>query len=301
MLSYCYEQLSKGSMKAIIILCLSIPLCVSAQKQQRTLFIYNGAFGGVTAGIGSVINKPCHANWKTTFIKGFWQGAIGGILNYSGKKLLYPVNKQQNSLYAWPAKILHAAGYSIVENAALNEPFLQNWHMDYGLFRIDLSFNKKKSFKVRLLPEAVVATVIAGQYGKFDLSSSLMTGEIIFKSRRVLDLPNTQPAEGATFGRVVVYVENDQSYYGKDRILSHELVHRYQYNEYQVFNTWLKPVGDKIKSKQLQTIFSRYVYFDAPYAFIPYYIIGQYRDAHFYQNFYEFEAERFSTNEDVQR
>lgn len=288
-------------MRITTTLLLLLHLNVFAQHQERTVFVYNVVFGGITSGIAAIVNKPKEVNWKKAFLKGFWQGDIGGLLNYTGKKTLYLVNKNQKDIYAWPAKLLHAAGSSIMENAALNAPFLQNWNIDYWLVRFDFSFGVQRKFKVRLLPEAVVATIIAARYGMFDLVTSLRTGEIIFKTDKVLDLPNAPLASGVTFGRAIVYVDTPQSYYTKDRILSHEIVHRYQYNEYQVFNAWLNPVAGKIKSKSLRTIFSKYVYLDIPYFFLPYYINGRHTDPHYYRNFYEFEAERFATNAYVPR
>ena len=286
--------------KATTILLL-LHLNVFAQHQERTVFVYNVTFGGITSGVGAIINRPKAIGWKKAFFKGFWQGSIGGLLNYSGKKTLYLVNEKENDIYSWPAKILHASGTSIMENAALCQPFLQNWHIDYGLVRLDFSFGVNHKFKVRILPDAVVATILADIYGKFDLSSSLRTGEIIFKANKILDLPNTALASGVTFGRAIVYVDTPHTYYTKDRIFSHELVHRYQYNEYQIFNSWLNPSAKKIKSKALQNIFSNYIYFDLPYVFLPYYINGRPSDSHYYRNFYEFEAERFSTNAHVVR
>jgi hypothetical protein len=277
-------------------------LNASAQHQERTVFVYNVAFGGFSAGIGSVINKPKEVNWKKAFIRGFWQGSIGGLINYSSKKVLYLVNKNQQEVYAWPAKLLHATGYSIIENASAYLPFLQNWTMDVGLLRFDFSLSTKK-FKARLLPEALIATIIAANYGTFDAGTSLKTGEIIFKTYHLLNLPTlSEDNPGVTFGRAIVYTYGPQSSYTKDRILSHELIHRFQYNEYQVFNTWLKPVYTKTKSKTLQSIFSKYVYADIPYFFLPYYTLyGVHLGQHYYRNFYEFEAERFSTNSDVPR
>ncbi|MDN3658163.1 hypothetical protein QWZ08_21100 [Ferruginibacter paludis] len=277
-------------------------LNASAQHQERTVLVYNVAFGGFSAGIGSLINKPKEVNWKKAFVRGFWQGSIGGLINYSGKKVVYLVNKNQQDVYAWPAKLLHAAGYSIIENAAAYAPFLQNWTIDAGLLRFDFSSATKK-IKARLLPEALVATIIAANYGKFDAGTSLRTGEIIFKNNNLLNLPTlSEGTSGVTFGRAIVYAYGPQSGYTKDRILSHELVHRFQYNEYQVFNTWLQPFYKKTNSTTLKKIFSRYVYADIPFLFLPYYTLYRVRlGQHYYRNFYEFEAERFSTNSYVPR
>lgn len=286
--------------KATTILLL-LHLNVFAQHQERTVFVYNATFGGITSGVGAIINRPKAISWKKAFFKGFWQGSIGGLLNYSGKKTLYLVNEKGNDIYSWPAKILHASGTSIMENAALCQPFLQNWHIDYGLVRFDFSLGVNHKFKVRILPEAVVATILADIYGKFDLSSSLRTGEIIFKANKILHLPNSTLANGVTFGRTIVYVDTTYSHYTKYRILSHELVHRYQYDEYQIFNSWIKPSPKKIESKPSQNIFSNYIYPDFPYFILPYYLNGLPTSFHPFRNFYEFEAERFSTNAHVVR
>jgi hypothetical protein len=295
-----YKFLLMRSIAVIVLLLLF--LNVSAQYQERAVFVYNVAFGGFSAGIGSVINKPKEVNWRKAFVRGLWQGSIGGLINYSGKKVLYLVNKNQRDIYAWPAKLLHATGYSIMGNASAYAPFLQNWTIDLGLLRFDFSLASKK-LRARLLPEAIVSAIIAANYGTFDAGTSLRTGEIIFKNYGLLNLPiQESKSPGVTFGRSIVYTYGPQSYYTKDRILSHELLHRFQYNEYQVFNTWLRPIYKKTKSKIVQKIFSEYVYADIPYFFLPYYAIyGVHPGQHYYRNFYEFEAERFSTNTYVPR
>ena len=187
-----------------------------------------------------------------------------------------------------------------MENAALNEPFLQNWNIDYGPVRFDFSFNKKRNFKARLLPEAIFATILGSIYGKFDVVSTLSTGNLIF-SRKYSFILNNNTALGITFGRASVYVDNLQYGFNKYRIISHELVHQFQYGEYELFNTWLKPSENKIKSKSLKKIFSKYIYFDFPYFILPYFISGHHKTPHFYRNFYEFEADRFATNKYVPR
>jgi hypothetical protein len=269
------------------------------QRQERTLLIYNAGFGGISSGIGAAINKPKDINWKKAFIKGFWQGSIGGLVNYSSKKTLYLINKNQNYIYAWPAKLLHAASNSIIENAALHEPFLQNWNIDFGLVRVDFSFNSEKKIKARFLPETIFAIVAGSKYGKFDLRTSLETGQIIYSTTGLFNVHHLISA-GATFGRSSVYIDGDYEL-NKYRVIAHELVHQFQYTEYLVFNTWLKPLANKVKSPTLNTLFSKYIYLDIPYFFIPYFIDGVHADPHYYRNFYEFEADRFATNKFVQR
>ena len=288
-------------MKFLIFALIFSPSICLAQRQEQQVLVYNIGLGGVSSGIGALINKPKNTNWKNTFVKAFWQGSIGGFLNYTSKKTLYLNNLHQNTNFFWPAKILHSAGCSIMENAALNEPFLQNWNIDYGPLRFDFSINNKKKFKVRFLPTSIYAIFAVSKYGKFDLKYTLKTGNIVFSNTDLIRFPNGGTENGLSFGRAIVFVNNSQYNINKYKLLAHEIIHQFQYSEYQIINTWMKPVGTGIKSKLIQNIFTNYVYIDVPYHFLNYYLAGYYSYPHYFKNFYEFEAERFATNKYVQR
>ena len=262
-----------------------------AQHQEREVFIYNTSFGAITAGIGAIINKPKNTNWTKAFLKGAWQGSIGGFVNYCGKKTLYQINKKQNDFYAIPARILHSAGNSIVENAALREPFLQNWHLDYGPARIDFSF--KGMFKVRFLPEIIYSAIKTAPHAKFDFKRSVTSGVLVSKT------DNTFNRIGVSEGRSVLYTTDPFQNPNQYQVIAHEYVHTYQFEDFQVINAWFKPLQEKIKSKTIRKIFSNYIYFDAPYVFPFYELEGRYPYNRYYKNFFEFEAQRFSTNKQV--
>lgn len=287
-------------MKILLLLLLINTSACYAQNQERTVFFYNVGFGGVSSGIGALINKQKGSNWKKVFAKAFLQGSVGGLMNYSSKKILYLNNFKQTNNFYWPAKILHSAGSSIIENAALNEPFLQNWNIDYGPVRFDFSINHKKNFKVRFLPNSIYAIIEVSKYGKFDFKSTIETGNVIFSNDTLLKLRNGGTEIGLSFGRAVVFVDNN-NIVNRYKILTHEIVHQFQYSEYEIFNTWLKPIGRQIKSKLIQKVFNKYVYTDIPYHYLTYYLAGHYNYPHYFRNFYEFEAERFSTNKFVSR
>ena len=272
-----------------------------AQKQERTLFIYNVGFGAVTSGIGAIINKPKGNNWKRSFGKGLWQGSIGGLLNYSGKKTLYLNNLKQTKAFFWPAKILSSAGTSIMQSASLNKPFLENWNIDYGLFRVDFAIHDKENFKVRLLPVGIYATMMASRYCKFDIKNTLALGQIVFSGKQTIRYPNGNTALGTSFGRGLIFVDNLQTVPIRYRLLAHEVVHQFQYNDYQIFTTWLNPLGQKVKSKTLKKIFTNYIYPDLPFSLLSYNLAGRYGFPNYFKNFYEFEAEGFSTNKYVIR
>lgn len=280
-------------MKGLLLIFL-LPAVASAQPQERSVLFYNLGFGGLTAGIGAVINKPVKTDWKAAFIRGFWQGAAGGLVNYGAKKTLYLVNRQQSTVYLLPAAVLHNVGYSLMENAALHEPFLQNWNFDYGPLRVDFSLHYKKPVRVRLLPESLYAAFWAGKLGKLDAGPSLLSGTFAFRNDDFFIQVNGEDQLGASLGRAFAYVGNYTN--NRYNTVAHEMVHGFQYREYQVFNAWLKPAGEKIGSKKLKRIFSNYVYPDLPYFWGFYALEGHHASPHYFKNFYEFEAERFATN-----
>jgi len=49
-------------MKIATTLLLFLHLNLFAQHQEQTVFFYNVAFGGITSGIGAIINKPKEVN-----------------------------------------------------------------------------------------------------------------------------------------------------------------------------------------------------------------------------------------------
>jgi hypothetical protein len=276
----------------IVVLLLSISSF--AQHQERRMFMYNACFGGITAGVGAVINKPKDLNWRKAFLKGIWQGSIGGALNYSGKKMLHQVSQHQEVAYGLPAKVLHAAGTSIVENAALGAPFLQNWSIDYGPVRFDFSISGSRRFKARFLPMSINAVVGASKHHRLDLKTTLLTGSIAFGTHNGnLVVRRGVYVYGVSYDRAFAYTATPSDSV-RHEIIAHELVHQFQYRDYQVFNSWLKPLEAKVKSPTLQTIFSKYVYFDIPYLWPAYLLEGRKEYPYNYGNFFELEADHFS-------
>ena len=270
-------------------------------KQEASLITYNLAFGAVTAGIGAAINKSKTENWKEAFLRGLWQGSIGGALHYSGKKTLYLINRNQNNLYAWPAKLIHAAGNSIVENAARNEVFLKNWNLNIGLFRFDFSVPEVKNFKIRLLPSALNGIYFGSKEGKFNLRTSLRTGTIVFESDGLLFNQINGYAFTKNYGRAFTISKFMPAGFTRDYLLAYNLVYTFQFDEYQIINSFFKPFETKIDRRGLKTIFEKYVYLDIPYFGIVYDVSTNISNPDYRYNFYWFEASRFSTNRFVVR
>ena len=268
------------------------------KNQEAAVFAYNVGFGAITSGIGAMINKPKGMKWHNAFSRGLWQGSIGGVLNYASKKTLHLVYRNQNTWYALPATIINAAGFSIMESAALNKPFLRNWSIDYVFFRFDFSTKSIEDLKIRILPQALYATIDISRYGRPNIETSLLTGSPTFVTDASIS-SNGFTFDGLSSGRAFVYGNTDPIR-NKYHIIAHEMIHYFQYREHQMMNTWLMPVSHLIKSKTIKSIFSNYVFMDVPYFYISYAIEGQKPFPHYYRNFYEFEAERISTNKYVE-
>ncbi|MDN3655336.1 hypothetical protein QWZ08_06860 [Ferruginibacter paludis] len=279
-------------MKFLLIL-LFIPQVVFSQNQENNILLYNVGLGGITSGIGAVINKK-NENWKRCFVRGFWQGSIGGLINYSSKKSIYLINKNNSFAYALPARLLNAAGNSIIQNAAANEPFLKNWNFEYAFLRVDFSTGSAKKIRVRVLPEAVIASGVALSKGKFDISTTLVTGIMSFKRKEVMR-SERGIHDGVNYGRAFVYQDTSEKYL----IVAHEIIHEFQYREYLVFNSWLQPAVANVKAPGLKNIFTKYLYPDVPYFGLFYMIEGVYQYPLLYRNYYEFEAERCATSKFV--
>jgi hypothetical protein len=269
-----------------------------AQNQERQLLVYNVVFGGVTAGVGAAINKPKGASLGKTVLHAFWQGCLGGSINFGAKKTLYLINRNEKVAYALPARILHAAGSSIIENAALNRPFLQSWNIDYGPVRFDFSLGKNRSFKARFLPATIFAVYFGWRSATLEVPYSLYSGTFCFRSKNELVTGlDGKLYGGYAFGRSYTYTPLESRY----KIIAHELVHIMQYRDYQVLNTWISPLASKIKNQKVKRLFDKYVYLDLPYFWLFTTLQGNRPFPDYFKNFYEFEAERFSTNKLVDR
>jgi len=288
-----------------LLICLLLLIACSrplqAQNQGMQLFAYNVGFNAITAGIGAAINKPKAVNWKKALLTGAWQGGVGGTLIYASKLSLHLVKTQQHYGYAWPAKILHAAGTSITCNAALHEPFGANWHFNLGFLRFDIRKENPDGLQVRLLPWSINAIYCGLLYGKsFDWQKSIQTGELIFSNKRyvLVDFGNGLHREGASFGGSIVI---GAEYTGTYALMVHEIIHEYQFREHLVFNAWVQKATARMKPTTLTSLLSKAIYPEIPYFKLANYIQGRYSPPHYYRNFYEFEAKWFATHRHVNR
>lgn len=258
------------------------------------MVFYNVGFGGITSGIGAVINKKPGEHWSKNFVRGFWQGCIGGALNYSAKKTAGFISERKAYFYGIPARFLSGAGNSIIQNSAANEPFFVNWHFEYAFFRIDYYGQNEHPFRIRILPLAMVGSVVAFTKAKFDPVTTLLTGAMVFNSTDSIGTGRGS-YDGINYGRVFIYQDGVIKYH----LVTHELIHEYQLREYLVFNSFLRPVASRIKEKEFKKVFIKYIYPDIPYFGLAYAIEGVNPHPRYFRNYFEFEAEKIASGKDV--
>jgi hypothetical protein len=268
-------------------------------KQDALLISYNIGFGGLAAGVGAIINKPKNVKWHKAFVRSLWQGAIGGSLNYAGKRMNNLIVRNQAAAFGWPAKIIHAAGSSIVYSAALNKEFLKYWSIDYGPARFDISLKDKPACRVRLMPGSIISFINVSYYGKLDIAMSLSCGNVAFRRKNYTTSGN-YTIEGLAFNHAFMYVNSIDKY----ATVAHEINHLLQFREYLVGNTYFEPWAAKVKKSKIGSWTNRYIYIDMFY-FNGMYMLEELRDNDepkcYYSNFYEFEAERLANDKYVHR
>jgi hypothetical protein len=259
---------------------------VSSQDTKTEMAIYNIGINAVFSGIGSLINKKPNEKWGKTFLKGMGQGALGGYLIYESKNLIGEITNKKAWEYAWYAKIVNSAGTSIVENASSNRNFWEKWHLNIGFNRIEFHTKDKFKVKYKIMPVSLALTFHTAINSKFEFKRSLQTGELIFST-------NKTEYKGFTIGNVITV--NNRAIDSYD-LYSHEIIHVYQYYDFNFINTFLNRSINKWeqKSNTFKT-FNNIFYFDmqAPIYRGLYLLENSNRNCH-YDNFFENEANFFS-------
>lgn len=260
----------------------------SAQNSKSEMALYNIGLGSVFSGIGALINKKPNERWDKVLFKGMGQGALGGYLIYESKNLIGKIEQKQSLEYSWYGKFVNSAGTSIIENASSNRNFWEKWHLNIGFNRLEFYTKDKFKVKYKIMPVSLILTTAVAFNTKFEFEKTLQTGEFIFSTS------DPKYEEGArTFGNVIAFTHNQIDDYS---LYSHEIIHIYQYYDYNFVNTYLnKPIDNwKTKSSTFEKI-SDILYFDMQGAVLrPLYILENGNRNCYYDNFFENEAGFYS-------
>lgn len=270
---------------------------IKSQINETQCIAYNTLIGGITGGIGALINKKKDQKWHKVLIKGFVVGLGGGAISYSGKKLNTVVAQNRELGYCWLSRAVFSAGNSIVENAAANRPFWSLWHYDIGFMRMEIQTNGPVSFTPKFMPSAFGGIVFMAVNGEFDGTTTLKSGTLTFRADKV-NYASYLSASTASNGFLFINSLN-QGHVFYDTY-AHEMVHAFQFQEFSGINYFFKPLTEKwkIKSPRFEKL-SRWIYGDINFEamLLNYFIIQNgYEDNpnSYCKNFLENEAEFLS-------
>lgn len=269
----------------VLLLCLNL----NSQNNNGEALAYNVGLGSFFGGIGAVINKDKNQKWHRAFLKGFWQGALGGYVVYEGKKRIYDFSRTKDYKYAWASKIIYSAGNSMIENAASNKDLWAKWNITIGFNRIEFETQEKFKVNYQLMPLSLISTIHTATKGKFNFEESVKTGVFIFTTMDENNL--SLSLTGETFRNNILLLDTGEKFYN---ILPHEIIHTYQHQDFQNINTFfIKNKKEYINNELLKKL-DKFIYLDLHSLMLEGLYNLEKSDKCYYDNFFEQEANFYS-------
>jgi len=169
----------------LLIITLLILTHISFGQNRKVQFIsYNILFGGLTGGLGSIINKQKNQPWHRALKRGFIAGGLGGVFTYSGKLLSYQITKKNKLAFSWPSKLLHSVGNSMVVNAASGKDFGTLWRFNLSFIHFNYNRFSETQFHIQFSPFHLVEFIWSLSKFKFASKETLLTGIPIFYTKK---------------------------------------------------------------------------------------------------------------------
>lgn len=268
--------------------------------QDVRLAVYNVALGAVVGGVGALANGDDGPALRR-LARGAGRGAVGGTVAYSGKWALGEISRTGQLAYAWPARLLHDAGTSVVENAAHDRPPLDRLASHLGFVRLDVR-PASGDVRARLLPLNAVAfgVMLADDGSAFDLRRTLALTTPVFVGDGRGRMPITGgTGDGFAFLGSVYLDRQDDDLAG---LVAHEMVHVFQHHEHVRAAALYAGLDGPLRRSGAYRAAARWVYLDN---------VGIQAAAYFaveggdidapckYDNWFEREAEAFGTRRGV--
>jgi hypothetical protein len=265
-------------------------------SQTNKIFTYNILLNAVIGGVGGAINKKSNESIFKAFGKNFLIGSLGGLIKYTAKQETFSLRYEELSPYAKPNRLFFYFGQSMVNNASLNRSILHSYTMQ--LYGVNLDFQLKEKFSVKTKLSVLTLTSLCHFFAngdRFNLNRSLEYGLFYFDQN-----PKKDSKEGgeALYNAISIAV-NSVSSYPMFNNIPHEIIHTYQFSDYFLISNIFYPKSfTKLKSLNTFKFIDKYFLIEVPY-FGLFYLL-QPKPVH-YKNFYEFEAEHFSTRSYIPR
>lgn len=276
--------------KFIIIIILNAFFYSSFSQNNKLEYgVYNISLGGIVGGVGALINNTNKEKPLKVFANGFVKGSIGGGFVHLSKLSVGEIAAKNKYEYSWLAKINNSIGTSIIENASLNRKIYDQININIGFNRIELYPTEKFKVKYKIMPISFLLTTYTAFTTVFEMNKSIKSGEFVFSSNKIKSNFN-----GYTLGTAIVLNNKLQN---EKRTFSHELIHAYQYYDYNFVNSFLNKPTSKTFSDSSFFNNKKLFYYDLqiPILYSLYRI--EYKSGEsYYENFYEREAAVYSNS-----
>ena len=270
--------------------------------QDAKLAAYNVALGAIAGGLGAVVNGDRDRALRR-LARGAGWGAAGGTVAYLGKWQAGEIAENERILYALPARLLHDASASVIENAAHDRHPLDRFATHLGAVRLDV-WPRSGAVQARLLPVSALAFVLlsVSDDQDLDVGRSLAFGGPVFTTDEI------RPPIGedgrftgyAFLGSVIIQRQPDGFDYD---VTAHELVHLMQLNEFARIESALRaPLDAGMRRSPAYRGLARWVYLDSPALnALAYFVVegGALESRCYYDNWFEREAEAFGERRPV--
>ena len=263
------------------------------QNTKQEFGLYNVGLGSIVGGIGAIINKKPDEKTGNVFLKGLWQGALGGAVVYQSKLLVGQIAEKQDFAYAWPASLTNSIGNSIIENACLNKNFYEQINFNVGFNRFEVYPTNNFKLKYKIMPVSLVLLGYVAVQSKFEPEISMKAGQFVFSSSN-FRIQNIDNYRGFALGNIICFNPN---FVGNNSTFSHEMIHVFQYYEYNFLSKLTKkPIDNMFKNSNFYNNASKFIYSDVEglillrSLYLAEYKIG----SRYYENFFEREAAIYS-------
>ncbi|CAM3579816.1 hypothetical protein FLGE108171_04195 [Flavobacterium gelidilacus] len=260
-----------------------------SQQNKIEFGAYNVGLGGFVGGIGALINNSKNEKPLKVFANGFLKGSIGGGFVHLSKLSIGEIAIKEKYEYSWLAKLNNSIGTSIIENASLNKKMFSKLHINIGFNRIELYPKEQFRVKYKIMPVSFLFTSYIALTNDFEFKKSIASGEFIFSSDNNKIFKNEY--NGYTFGTSIVLNKNNIN--AKDTF-SHEIIHVYQYYDYNFVNSFMHKPIKKLFSDSSFFSNDKLFYYDFQSPIINSLYLIEYQKEKYYDNFFEKEAGFYS-------
>ena len=187
-------------------------------------------------------------------------------------------------------------------NASMNEKSFENIYFNYfGInFKYSASAERGERFSSKLSGGTLVSSILFLTYGdKFNFNKSLEYGLIYFETNPEATHINGGPLNGrARFNSISVRVRNRRPV---QSVVPHEILHTYQVYDFFALSSFYKTKEKALLDEsKIYRFTSKYLELDyEPLFFTTIYLIQP--QPRYYKNFFEYEAEHFSSRRYIDR